>query len=159
VREYRVEGSSVSRSMSVKSAPRIRRVAQVLLDAPDVEIRPRLAQRRSRLDGESADVRPAQPARQLEAGVDRDDRVLRNGEHVLDVLQADPPREERERRRLRAEGEDLGALQEEEALLGEEERGAAEVELLGVRLGLLKIDVDGHVRLRRGGQPVAAVQS
>ena len=60
--------------------------------------------------------------------------------------QADPPREEREHSAARgrqAELEYTGFLQEEGALLREEERETRQVDLAGVHLGFGKIGVDG----------------
>src|SRR5215468_10587198 len=126
-------------------------MAEVELAAAHVEIGPRLALGRPGLDCQRAEVRSAEAAGELQAGVDQDG----NGDIVS--LQPDRAGKERKRRVGGAEVEDLGSLKKEEALLRKEEGCPAEIELLRIRLGLGEVGVDGEVRLGRGRDAVAEV--
>ena len=107
----------------------------------------------ARAHHEAAEVRLADAARRLEAGEDRDllpldetDAAAEEGQQAL-AAEAGP------------EGEDVRGVQEEGALLGEEEREAGQVGLLRVDLGLREVGVHGERGQGVGAEPLRHVQA
>ncbi len=134
-----------------EDAAQRRSLAQVVRDARDGEVALGHALGRVGAHVERADVPALVPPGDLAAVEDRD--------FLPGVVQPHAAAEERDQVVAQVgELEDARVLQEERALLGEEEREARQVELARVGLGLGEVRVDRQHRLQAGRDAIEGVQ-